>query len=255
VSKFHDQTPKTTYINSVGCLVRDVPTTLNRGRMEGWVRIRIAGQTDWKRMWMVATACIEGERLAERPPSSSGVAGGVLSPNTLTKKKRMSTFFSRDSVANSQPIASSKPNISLYTSPKPKDKKKPLLTIHNVTQAFAVYPERPELISRSTLIKIEGLFGGEDTAAAMKSREGWLLMMPELEGGLRESAEMLKWVVGESDPITAFAPSLISLRQLYMTLLNCMDVLNPGHGILVIPSPSCLGTQLARIKTYVPSCA
>lgn len=67
----------------------------------------------------------------------------------------------------------------------------------DVSQAFAVYPERPELISRSTLVKVEGLLGDEDTAAGMRGREGWLLVMPELEGGLGQAAEMLKWVVGK----------------------------------------------------------
>lgn len=87
--------------------------------------------------------------------------------------------------------------ISMYASPKPKDRKKSLLSVREVTQAFAVYPERPELITRSTLIKVEGLLGDEETAGGMKSREGWLLIMPELEGGLGQAAEMLKWVVGK----------------------------------------------------------
>lgn len=87
--------------------------------------------------------------------------------------------------------------ISLYISNKPKDKKKAVLTMRDVTQAFAVYPERPELITRSTLVKVEGLLGDEEAASVMRSREGWLLIMPELEGGLLQSVEMLKWITGE----------------------------------------------------------
>jgi CCR4-NOT transcriptional complex subunit CAF120 len=87
--------------------------------------------------------------------------------------------------------------ISMYASQKPKDRKKPMLSMSTVTQAFAVYPERAELISRSTLIKVEGLLGDEPTAGVMSCREGWLLIMPELEGGFGQSAEMLKWIVGE----------------------------------------------------------
>lgn len=199
-SEFHDQAPQSVLTN-FGWLVRDVPTTLIRGRMEGWVRIRIAGQTDWKRGWMIVTAGLEGVVPVERLPSNSEPGGGALSPNTLIKKKRMSNIFSWDSTGSQQSAAPSKPSISVYASNKPKDRKKPLLTVQNVTQVFAVYPERPELISRSTLLKMEGLFGDEETAAAMKSREGWLLMMPEPEGGLSESAEMLKWIVGKSDAI------------------------------------------------------
>lgn len=179
--------------------------------MEGWVRVRMAGQTDWKRVWMIVTAGTEAVGQGDRPPSSSGGAGaGALSPGTLTKKKRMSTLFSWDSTA-SLPTVASKPSISMYTSNKPKDKKKSLVTFHGVAQVFAVYPERPELISRSTLIKMEGLFGDEDTAGAMKSREGWLMMMPEPEGGLSEAAEMLKWIVGEFDAFYAIVLSLTPL--------------------------------------------
>lgn len=71
-----------------------------------------------------------------------------------------------------------------------------MLTLRNVTQVFAVYPERPDLINKSTLIKTEGLLGDEDTAAGMRNREGWLLIMPALEANLGPVAEMLKWTVG-----------------------------------------------------------
>ncbi|KAG5651366.1 hypothetical protein H0H81_008935 [Sphagnurus paluster] len=175
----------------------NAPSTLVRGRMEGWVRIRVAGQTDWKRMWMAVVAGEGG------PHDRSGGAAGAGNPQALAapppKKKRMSNLFSRDNSSPHQSAAPMKPIVLMYASPKPKDKKKPLLTLKDVTQAFAVYPERPELISRSTLIKAEGTFGDEETAAGMKSREGWLLIMPELEGGLGQAAEMLKWVVALHD--------------------------------------------------------
>lgn len=165
--------------------------------MEGWVRIRIAGQTDWKRMWMVVSAGSETGPTQRLGGPTVGGIGGVPTPVAPTmKKKRMSNLFSRDNSAQ-QATAPTKPLVSMYASQKPKDKKKALLTITNMTQAFAVYPERPELISRSTLIKVEGSIGDEETAASMKSREGWILIMPELEGGLGQAAEMLKWVVGE----------------------------------------------------------
>lgn len=164
--------------------------------MEGWVRIRIAGQTDWKRMWMVVNAGNEGVGLPRLAPSGGGV-GGVPTPVThVPKKKRMSNLFSRENTTQ-QAAVPTKAMISMYASPKPKDRKKSLLSVREVTQAFAVYPERPELITRSTLIKVEGLLGDEETAGGMKSREGWLLIMPELEGGLGQAAEMLKWVVGK----------------------------------------------------------
>ncbi|KAI0950970.1 hypothetical protein AcW1_008133 [Taiwanofungus camphoratus] len=155
---------------------RETPSPLASGRLEGWVRIRIAGQTDWKRMWMVVNAG---------------------SPNA-TRKKRMSHLFSRER-SPQRSVAPSKPMIQLLASPKPKDKKKPLLTMKDVTQAFAVYPERPEFITRSTLIKLEGLLGDEDIAAGMKLRECWVLVMPEFEGSNARASEMLKWLIAIHD--------------------------------------------------------
>ena len=122
--------------------------------MEGWVRIRIAGQTDWKRLWMLVTA---GERPGH--PDHPSISSVPESPNA-PRKRRMSHLFSRDKTP-AQPIPT-RPMIQLFLSSKPKDKKKPLLTMRGVSQAFAVYPERPELISRSTLMKLEGQLGDEE---------------------------------------------------------------------------------------------
>lgn len=164
---------------------------LNRGRMEGWARIRISGQTDWKRVWMVVCAATEGER-------TSNEGNGPGSPPTLgvaARKKRMSNLFARE--ASPQRSGPSKASFTMFASQKVKDKKKALLTMTDITQAFAVYPERPELISRSTLIKVEGHIGIEDTAAGMRNREGWVLVMPELEPEMSQATEMLKWVEGK----------------------------------------------------------
>ncbi|EPQ52802.1 hypothetical protein GLOTRDRAFT_140423 [Gloeophyllum trabeum ATCC 11539] len=163
------------------------PTTLVKGRMEGWVRIRVAGQTDWKRLWMVVTAG------SGRAPDTPSGEGRPESPNA-PRKKRMSNLFSREHSPHPEI-----PLISLHSSPKPKDKKRPALTMQAVTQAFAVYPERPDLISRSTLIKLEGTLGEEEVAGGMKNRQAWLLVMPELEGGNVQAAEMLKWLIAIHD--------------------------------------------------------
>ena len=89
-----------------------------------------------------------------------------------------------------------KPNISVFLSPKPKDRRKPALSLSCVTQAFAVYPGRPELISKGTLIKVEGTFGDEEMAATFRTREGWALIRPEIENNISVTGEILKWIVG-----------------------------------------------------------
>ncbi|KAJ7030393.1 hypothetical protein C8F04DRAFT_732160 [Mycena alexandri] len=156
-------------------LAHDHPSTLQDGRKEGWVHIRIAGQTGWRKVWMAIAAAAD------------------TSPRN---KKRMSSRFRSKDSGGSLP---SKPIIAIFAGPKPKDRKKPLLTFHDITQAFAVYPERPDLISRSTLIKLEGLIGDEETAGDMKGREGWLWIMPECEGGVGLTKEMLMWIVALHD--------------------------------------------------------
>lgn len=182
---------------------RNTPSTLTHGRMEGWVRVRIAGQTSWKKLWM----CISVGTIANAARSSTDVASisskSPQSPGSTRrtsyispKKNRISGIFSRDKMVDLPERA----NITLYPAPRGKDKRKPLLTFDTVTQAFAVYPERPKLISSSTLIKLEGTYGGEDLTVNMKHREGWILMMPDLEGARSVSGETLKWLTGEHAP-------------------------------------------------------
>ena len=155
--------------------------------MEGWAKIRIAGQTAFKRVWLVVQGGlgIEGD--------GAGTAGAGV--HTKMKRNRVSSLFSRETDA-SNPLPT-KSSISMFTSPKSKDRKKPLLTVHGVTQAFGVYPKQVEEINRSTLMKVEGTFGDDEMAATFRMREGWVLIMPEVENNLRQAAEMLKWVVGK----------------------------------------------------------
>ena len=181
---------------------RSTPSTLTHGRLEGWVRVRIAGQTGWKRLWM----CVSAGAITSATRSSTDVAsissklplipGYNPRNSSYTKKHRISGLFSRDKSNNLPERAS----ISLHLAPRGKDKKKPLLTFDAVTQAFAVYPERPKLISSSTLIKMEGTYGDEEMCANMRHREGWMLLMPDLEGARSVSGEMLKWLIGGCAP-------------------------------------------------------
>jgi CCR4-NOT transcriptional complex subunit CAF120 len=86
--------------------------------------------------------------------------------------------------------------LQIFMSNRPKDKRAPVLTMRDITQAFAVYPERPEMMTVSTLMKLEGLLGDEAAAGGMRSREAWIMVMPETDGKM-PSTEMLKWVMGE----------------------------------------------------------
>ena len=178
----------------------NVPTTLVQGKMEGWAKIQIAGQTHSKRVWLVVQ---EGSGIED---DGTGIAG----TGVHATMKRVSGLFSRETTP-SNPLPA-KSLISMFTSPKPKDRKKPLLTVHGVTQAFAVYPERPEFINWSKVMKVEGTFGDDEMAATFRMREGWVWIIPEPENKVRQAAELVKWVVGKRIIfLDGFGPSDISL--------------------------------------------
>jgi CCR4-NOT transcriptional complex subunit CAF120 len=58
--------------------------------------------------------------------------------------------------------------IAMYPSNKTKDKKRLLYTATRVSQAFAVYPERPEVINQSSLFKIESTIKDEQVGYLLR---------------------------------------------------------------------------------------
>lgn len=195
-------------------------STLVRGRLEGWVKVRVAGQTEWKRVWAVISA---------RGPSSVGENDGrpVSPTNTLQKQRnRMSSLFSSSARASSPPPSpvSGPAMIALFPGTKPRDRKNPFLTVTDVTQAFSVYPDRVELINLSTLIKVEGRLGEQDYADSMKGREGWMFMMPEVEGDKLPPIEMLKWVIGEPRRICGMIYSKLTLDSKTVGLHDAFEL-------------------------------
>ena len=126
------------------------------------------------------------------------------------KKRCISGLFSRDRLS----VLPEQANISFYIGPQGKERKTPLLTFGAVTQAFAVYPERQYLVDVSTLIKLEGTYGEEDICGNMKRCEGWMLLMPDLEGADSASGEVVKWLIGEHapfpEPFRVYRPSYVT---------------------------------------------
>lgn len=187
--------------------------------------------------------------------SSGGLLGGVnpaanATQTSMSKRRRMSNLFgSSHKDQDNVPPGPIHPEIVMYAGPKPKEKKKVILTMKNVTQAFAVYPERPELISRSTLIKVEGFFGDEEIAAGMKLKEGWLLLMPDLDtsgaatgaaGQNLQASEMLKWTVGESPRVFTKAFRYLSLWVDPLRHPRCIRIVWATGGLHLGSSGSCI---------------
>lgn len=154
-------------ITDVVSLVREPQTTLVKGRLEGWAKVRVSGSTEWERLWVVVSTISSG-------PTGSLDAGTGRpgSPNsTLSKRNRLSSFLSGGN-KNSQILSSdgsaigSGPSITMYRTNKTKDRRRPLYTVTRVTQAFGVYPERPEIINQSTLFKLEALIKDEQVSGS-----------------------------------------------------------------------------------------
>lgn len=86
-------------------------------KVEGWLQVRLPGDTGWKKYWAVVT------------------------DRRIEKK-----LFGKKSVPT-------RGQLMLYETKKAKH---PVKSIVNVVQAYTVYPESPQLIDHATLMKVEG---------------------------------------------------------------------------------------------------
>ena len=168
-------------------------TTLLRGRMEGEVKVRRIGHTEWKSYWAVVTV---GQNSPMGGSRDSIDSHNLPTPPSMGRRNRISSLFT-NRPSSPSPTTTTSPSIALYTSDKPKDRKKPIIVMSDVRQAFAVYPERVELINASTLIKVVGTVRLQDATQGMKGIDGWLLLMPHYPKEVAPPMEMIKWIVGE----------------------------------------------------------
>lgn len=89
----------------------------------------------------------------------------------------------------------------------PATSDKPILTLTDLHQAYAVFPETAFAVETSGMFKLEGAMRGDVLGrAGQKRAEGWCLMIPVerrgeewVSGGKHE---MLRWLAGQSFPLT-----------------------------------------------------
>jgi CCR4-NOT transcriptional complex subunit CAF120 len=127
---------KTFYSGRPGQIV-EPRSPLVRGRLEGWVRVRVMGGTEWKRLWAVLTVA-GGASAAPREEEKDG------------KEKKRRSFFGKGGDKEKEhatPAPPSNPSAyataCFYTAP-PRGAKTakggpafpPVLTMTNVTQAL-----------------------------------------------------------------------------------------------------------------------
>ncbi|KAF8604527.1 hypothetical protein BDV93DRAFT_605840 [Ceratobasidium sp. AG-I] len=176
-------------------------TPLVQGKFEGWARVRVAGQTNWQRLWIIITAQMhEASSSGTKKCRLSGLFPHLASGYTGSSGSTSRKTFSEANPKSSSTDINDPPTICFYTSNKSKELRVPTLSVSRVSQAFAVYPGRPDMIMRSTLVKIEGRMGTEEGAGAIKGTEAWVLVMPEAEiGQTAGPRKMLEWVVALHD--------------------------------------------------------
>jgi CCR4-NOT transcriptional complex subunit CAF120 len=202
------------------------------GQIQGHVWIRLAGQTDWRKLWMVVC---QGKQLPALPPSADQPSSSHTRKSSLKFPFRKTHGRAVKSTAD--------PIISFYSSQNSKEDENPVLTIRRITQTFAVFPHRQEWIKLSAIIKLEGTIGQEEMAQTMKGREGWLLMMPEVSSASHKSREMLKWITGAIyihvfvDECQLPSPAIHDAFELYgRPLPYVWDVSNPRSLYFAYPT-------------------
>lgn len=105
---------------------REPAKELVKGRMEGWVRVRVMGGTDWKRLWAVLSVPSGTEGEDDKKTKRKSIFGfgkeeeaPVQEPNTGVS---MASFYLEQRTAKNRATA-------------------PILTITNVTQAYVLQSE------------------------------------------------------------------------------------------------------------------
>ncbi|KAI8050835.1 hypothetical protein BDF22DRAFT_745026 [Syncephalis plumigaleata] len=110
-----------------------------------------------------------------------------------------------------------------------KRSKKPIFVMTNISQAYAIYPEKPQLVDLSTIHKLEGLvLHGEDSSPVPAFVQ---LMAPA-------PAEMARWLCAVHDAFYLYGcpgmPQIIPLpdeHNLYLDPAEVADVPVDGHSL------------------------
>ncbi|KAG9306673.1 hypothetical protein G9A89_004220 [Geosiphon pyriformis] len=126
-------------------------TPLIKGKLEGYLQVRFNGCKESKKYWV------------------------VVADHRLEDKKKKDIAFTRGQAA-------------FYETNKSK---KPFMTLANVLQTYAIYPENPSLIDKTNLFRVEGNFF---PAKPTDKKSGDFVNLTT-----ESSSEMAKWVIAFFD--------------------------------------------------------
>ena len=178
-----------------------IKSPLSKGKLEGWVKARFMGSTEWKRSWLVL--CDKPEEAETKSKFwKLGGAGSRSSVMSLTGTPQLGSPDSSGPTLDQvepPPGSNGARGIGLFY--ENKKSKTPFAALLFVGHAFAVYPSRPELVEGSSLFKVEGALPMSQVLSGTNRvrQTGWVMLMPDLEGGSNKgaNAEMMKWVIGK----------------------------------------------------------
>ncbi|GAA6054229.1 hypothetical protein JCM3770_001402 [Rhodotorula araucariae] len=173
------------------------------GRFEGWLKARLPGETEWRRVWIVV---VRGSNV----PSRASVLGRPGAAPAEEKKSRRTSLLSfgnkkekKDEIAVEDLPGGGTLSTLAFFDRKPAKKEQPLCVAQHVYYAAAIYPDHDALLESSTMFKVEGSFlsaadGWNSTGYGVGGRaekQGHAYLMLE-EGS---SMDMLYWIVGIAD--------------------------------------------------------
>ncbi|KAG0144671.1 hypothetical protein CROQUDRAFT_94819 [Cronartium quercuum f. sp. fusiforme G11] len=164
-------------------------------KSEGWLMVRLPGDTEWTRVWCTITDA-----------DLSGVGqSGSISYKDPKRSRRTSLFnlssFSTNRLSTAAAVPSGIPEgdhePTLVFAAK-KGAKKIIGTMSSVQAVAAMYPESKALVDSSTMFKIEGLFrlsGPDGRPTDQAGAEGFILATP----GEGTVSDMIGWLLGIMD--------------------------------------------------------
>ncbi|KAI8883499.1 hypothetical protein K501DRAFT_285316 [Backusella circina FSU 941] len=136
-------------------------------KMEGFVQVRFTGSTEWQKYWVVVS----------------------------DRKDEKKLFGKKSVVAHGQ--------VSFYETKKSKT---PVVSVVNVTQAYTLYPEAPQLVDMATMLKIEGVSNDEFKSCYIMGAT---------------SRELVQWLTGTFDAFKLYGrPSRLLNDPSNITALN-----------------------------------
>lgn len=173
-----------------------------KSKMEGYLQVRFSGVNEWQKYWVV-----------------------------VSDRRDEKKLFGKKSVP-------SRGQLMFYETKKAKQ---PIMTIVNVVQAYTLYPDSPQLVDLSTLIKVDGSIGA--VAAATEESEEALTPTSVLMMTTNNS-ELVEWLIGVYDAFKLYGrPSQLLRDPTNTSSLSFGEIVTSPRLFLEVPELEAVDVQ------------